>query len=120
MMVSAMSLSKPWKAFERRHALRMGGIRIWRQDYGEVAPDGESKTDTWDCKCYKSHAAITKYVEAEAKYRKFTNGRRFHLALFARNHPRSGDFVLLRAIDFENLLRKEARLRDIEGDRPIY
>lgn len=105
-----MSLSKPWKAFERRHAKRMGGERIWRQDFAEVAPDGESDTDTWDCKCYQSHRAITMYVEAEAKYRKYNAGRRFHLALFSRSLPRSGDFVLLRAVDFEDLLEKEHEL----------
>ncbi len=105
-----VSVSKPWKAFERRHAARMGGERIWRQDFSEVAPDGESATDTWDCKCYASHAAVTMFVDAERKYRPYTKNRRFHLALFSRAFPRAGDFVLLKAEDFAVLLDKERQL----------
>ncbi len=102
--------SAPWKDLERRHAKRMGGERIWRQDFGEVAPDGETDTDIWDCKCYQSHAAITLFVQAWKKYAKYANGRRFHLCLFSRGWKSRGDFVLLRASDFEDLLDKERQL----------
>ena len=108
-----MSKHAAWKDFERRHAKRMKGVRIWRQDFSEVAPDGENDTDTWDCKCYASHAAITLFVKAERLYRKYNAGRRFHLALFARGWRSQGDFVLLRAADFEELLLKEKRLDEL-------
>ncbi len=89
-----------WKTFERRFAALMRGIRLWRPDYGDSAPDGQSETHTWDCKAYAKHRAITMYLECEQKYRAFTGNRRFVLALFAREHPRAGDFVLLRARDY--------------------
>jgi len=104
-----VSASAPWKDFERRHAKRMGGVRLWRPDFSDSQPDGENGTDTWDTKAYARHTAVTMFVVAEKKYREFTNGRRFHLALFARDLPRAGDFVLLRAADFEELLECERR-----------
>lgn len=104
-----MSLSKPWKALERRHAKRMGGDRIWRQDFGEVAPDGESDAATWDCKCYQRFSVIEMYVRAERKYREHGAGRRFHLCLFSREHPRAGDFVLVPADDYAELLLANQR-----------
>jgi hypothetical protein len=89
-----------WKTFERRFAKLMGGVRLWRPDYGDSAPDGESRTHTWDTKAYKRHAAVTLFVECEKKYRQFTGQRRFVLALFAREHSKAGDFVLVRAKDY--------------------
>ena len=105
-----MAKHSPWKDLERRHAKRMAGTRIWRQDFGEVAPDGESETDTWDCKCYQRFSVIALFQIAERKYRAFNKGRRFHLCLFSREHRGAGDFVLLRATDFEVLLAKERLL----------
>lgn len=100
----------PWKALERRHAKRMKGERLWRPDFGESAPDGQTDKDVWDCKAYQRHSAITLFVEAERKYRKWAGGRRFHLCLFARENRGAGDFVVLRAKDFEQLLAKEELL----------
>jgi hypothetical protein len=100
-----MSVSKPWKALERRHAKRMpNGVRLWRPDFGESMPDGESPTDTWDAKCYKRFSVVELFVRCELKYRRFTGDRRFHLVLFSRDHPRAGDFVLLRASDYAELV----------------
>jgi hypothetical protein len=100
-----VSVSRPWKALERRHAKRMpGGVRLWRPDYGDVAPDGESDTDVWDAKCYQRFSIVEKFVRAERKYRSFADGRRFHLVLFSRDHPRAGDFVVVRADDYAKLV----------------
>jgi hypothetical protein len=110
-----VSVSKPWKALERRHAKRMGGERLWRPDFGESAPDGESEHDVWDTKCYQRFSVIEMYRECEAKYRKFANGRRFTLVLFSRDHPRQGDFVLVRADDYADLVR---RAEGTAGEHP--
>jgi len=99
-----------WKTFERRFAKLMGGDRLWRPNYGESAPDGESNTHVWDCKAYQRHAAITMYVEAEKKYRRYARGRQFVLALFAREHSKAGDFVLLLAKDYAKDQRRLAQL----------
>lgn len=90
----------------------MGGTRIWRQDFGEVAPDGETSTDVWDTKCFARFSVVELFVRCERKYREFAQGRRFHLCLFSRDHPRAGDFVLLRANDFEELVR-------LANERPV-
>jgi len=100
----------PWKDLERRHAKRMRGERLWRPDFGDSMPDGQSDTDTWDAKCYARHAAVSLFVTAEKKYRTFTRGRRFHLVLFSRDRKAAGDFVLLRAADYADLLACERRL----------
>lgn len=100
----------PWKQLERRHAARMKGKRLWRPDYSESIPDGESVTDAWDCKCYARHASVGMFVDAEKKYRDYTGKRRFHLVLFDRSRPRAGDFVLLRGDDFTALLVKAGEL----------
>ena len=111
-----MSVSRPWKALERREAKRYpDGVRIWRQDFGEVAPDGESPTDTWDCKCYQRFSVVELFVRAEKKYRDFTGSRRFHLCLSSRDHPRAGDFVLMRAPDVADLVEKERQLTLLLG-----
>lgn len=78
----------------------MGGERHWRQDFGEVAPDGSNEAEVWDAKCYERFSVIEMYVRAERKYRAWANGRRFHLSLFSRKHPRAGDFVLLKADEY--------------------
>lgn len=111
-----MSLSKPWKALERRHARRMRGARIWRQDFGEVKPDGASQDEAWDCKCYARFSVVEMFVRAEKKYRTFTGDRRFHLCLFSREHPRAGDFVLLRAADYVELVFNQRSGRIVHGD----
>jgi len=115
-----VSLSRPWKALERRHAKRFpDGVRIWRQDFGEVKPDGECPTDTWDCKCYARFSVVEMYVKAEKKYREYnsigTTPRRFHLCLFSRQHPRAGDFVLVRANEYADLVEKERQLNLLKG-----
>ena len=97
-------MSDAWKDTERRHARRMGGERIWRQDFSEVAPDGESHYHTWDAKTYKRHAAVTLFKKAEKKYRKYTGKRRFHLLLHVKGYP--GDYVVIRAEDFRELCVK--------------
>ena len=96
----AVSASRPWKALERRHAKRMRGVRLWRQDFSEVAPDGENETEIWDTKCFKRFSVIELYLRCERKYRQYAKGRRFTLVLFSREHPRAGDFVLLKADDY--------------------
>lgn len=101
-----MSVSRPWKDLERRHAKRMGGERLWRPDFGESLPDGESAGDVWDCKCYQRFSVVELFLRAERKYREFTNGRRFHLSLFSREHPRAGDFVLVRANEYADLVER--------------
>ena len=107
-----MSGYSAWKTFERRFAKLMGGSRLWRPDYGDSAPDGESETHTWDCKAYQRHAAISMYLDAEHKYREFTGQRRFVLALFAREHSKAGDFVLIPAKHYRDLL-------GIPDDKPL-
>lgn len=101
----------PWKALERRHAKRMGGERLWRPDYSDSQPDGQSDTDTWDAKAYATFRVHSIFQECERKYREFTGSRRFHLVLFSRKHPRVGDLVVLRADDYAVLVEK-ANLAD--------
>lgn len=100
-----MSSYKAWKAFERRHAKRMGGERLWRPDYGDSAPDGESATATWDCKAYQRHAAVTMHDDCRRKYVEFTGDERhFHLALYAVTQKAAGDFVVIEADHYASLL----------------
>lgn len=91
---------QPWKDFERRFAKLLGGERLWRPDFGDSIPDGQCDTHTWDTKCYARFAVITLFLDAERKYRQFTGDRRFILGLFSRDKRGSGDFVLVRAIDY--------------------
>lgn len=113
-----MSVSRPWKALERRHAKRVpGGKRLWRPDFGESMPDGESPTDAWDAKCFKRFSVVELFVSCERKYRDFTGSRRFHLVLFSRDHPRSGDFVVCRAKDYAHLLDVEQLYYESTGVR---
>ena len=96
----------PWKALERRHAKRMGGERLWRPDFGESAPDGESTTDVWDCKAYTTFRVHTIFADCYAKYKEWAPGKTFHLCLFSRNQKHVGDLVVLRADDYADLLRR--------------
>lgn len=100
-------MSDAWKQLERRAAKFFNGVRLWRPDYSDSAPDGESDTHTWDAK-YKlhGHALIRLFVECEMKYREYANGRRFVLYLFGGDLKRQGDFVLVRAKDYGELLDK--------------
>ena len=82
-------------------------------------PDGECPTDTWDSKCYASFSVISLFVECEKKYRAFTNGRRFTLVLFSRDKPRAGDFVLVRAKDWAELLEKERQFDSLKRPIPV-
>jgi hypothetical protein len=99
-----MSSYAPWKALERRHAKRLGGERLWRPDYGDSAPDGQTETDIWDCKAYESFRVHTIFQECFKKYADFAAGRRFHLCLFSRRNRGVGDLVVLRAEDFAELV----------------
>lgn len=99
-----MSSYKPWKALERRHAKRMGGVRLWRPDYSESIPDGESGTDAWDCKALSRQSIVRLFAECEKKYREYTGSRRFHLCLFDPTRSRVGDLVVVRADDFAELI----------------
>lgn len=112
------SLYKAWKALERRHAKRMKGKRLWRPDYSDSIPDGESTTETWDAKAYARHSVVSMYLEAEAKYRAFTGDRRFHLVLFSRDRPQSGDFVLVRAEVYAQLAADADRAWKGDGTFP--
>lgn len=105
-----MSASRPWKALERRIAKLLGGERIWRQDFSEVAPDVVTEFETVDCKCYQRFSVVDIWVKRERDYRDYTRGRRFVLALFSRDHPRAGDFILIRGDDYVALKRKAGEL----------
>jgi hypothetical protein len=94
----------PWKELERRHAKRMGGTRLWRPDFSESKPDGETSADTWDAKVRVAFEIHKMFCECEKKYRKFTGDRRFHLVMFSRRHPKVGDLVVLRADDYAALV----------------
>lgn len=94
----------------------MGGVRIWRQDFSEEKPDGESDRDVWDAKCYASFSVVGMWVKAYVKYRGFAGDRRFVLFLFSRAHPRAGDFVLVRAADYAALVEKERGFDRIEAE----
>jgi len=106
-----MSRHQPWKDLERRFAKLMGGQRLWRPDYGESAPDGESETHVWDTKCYQRFSVVEMFVRCELKYRRFAGDRRFVLGLFSRAHPRQGDFVLVRASEYAADQREIADLK---------
>lgn len=115
-----MSSSTPWKALERRTAKLFGGVRLWRPDYSDSEPDGESGSDVWDCKCYQRFSVVSKFVDCERKYRAYTAGRRFVLVLFSRAHPRAGDFVLARARDYARLVRIEQAAQEVLDGRDVY
>ena len=111
-----MSVSKPWKALERRFAKLMGGERLWRPDFSEELPDGQSDTDVWDAKCYKRFSVVEMFVRCELKYRKFTGDRRFVLVLFSRAHPRAGDFVLVPAKRYAELVQASTESKKGEAE----
>ena len=106
----------PWKTLERRHAKRMGGVRLWRPDYSDSTPDGETDLDTWDAKSRAVFEIHTIFAVCEKKYRQFTRDRRFHLVLFSRRHPKVGDLVVLRAEDYAALVRMS---RNGDGDHSV-
>ena len=101
-----MSASAAWKELERRTAKKLRGVRLWRPDFSDSQPDGESEEFIWDAKCYQRHAVISLWVEAWKKYAGFANGRPLLLVLFARERKGAGDFVVLRMSDFLDLLEK--------------
>jgi hypothetical protein len=102
-----VSVYKAWKACERRAAKLFGGKRLWRPDFSESIPDGETDDLAWDCKAFKSIASITWFVTCEKKYREYTGPEReFIMYLFSTSQPRAGDFVLCRASHYEQLRRK--------------
>lgn len=101
---------KPWKALERRTAKHLGGIRLWRPDYSDSAPDGESERDTWDCKALSRQAVVRLYQECEAKYREFTGSRHFILVLFDPTRKAVGDLVVCKRERYVELEEKERLL----------
>ena len=105
-----MSVSRPWKDLERRHAKRMRGKRLWRPDFGESMPDGESATDTWDAKCYARFSVARLFEEAEKKYRAFTGSRAFHLVIYDRSRKGVGDLVVVKADRYAQLVELERRV----------
>lgn len=104
-----------WKDLERRAAKKLGGVRLWRPDFSDSEPDGESDEFIWDAKCYKRHAVISLWREAWRKYQGHAKGRPLLLVLFAREHPRAGDFVLLRLQDFLDILKERDGLYNDRG-----
>jgi hypothetical protein len=90
----------------------MGGTRLWRPDYSDSQPDGETALDTWDAKARSVFEIHTVFAACEKKYRKFTGDRRFHLVLFSRRHPKVGDLVVLRADDYAALVQASRRNGD--------
>ena len=113
-----MSASAPWKALERRAAKSLRGIRLWRPDFSDSQPDGESDVFVWDAKCYQRHSVISLWVEAWKKYAGFASGRPLLLVLFSRDKHRSGDFVLIRLGDFTDpvLIRKHLESLEAQND----
>jgi hypothetical protein len=101
-----VSAYAPWKALERRHAKRQQGERLWRPDFSDSIPDGQNGSETWDCKVRKGIAVISWFIQAERKYRTYTAGRRFHLCLYDTEQSGAGDFVLLRAKDYAELVAR--------------
>ena len=96
-----------WKQLERRHAKRMGGERLWRPDFGESAPDGQTDEDVWDAK-YTIHSFAVSVIfdTCYAKYKDYAGCRRFHLVLYAKATRSLGDLVVLRADDYAALVKK--------------
>lgn len=105
-----MSAYKPWKEFERRHAKRLKGVRLWRPDYGDSLPDGETFKDCWDCKALSRQSIVRLFEECEKKYRQYTANRRFHLALFDPTRKHVGDLVVVHADRYAELVEKESLL----------
>lgn len=105
-----MSNYKGWKQLERTHAKRMEGERLWRPDFGDSAPDGQSETDVWDCKyTIHSFAICALFFKCFKKYAEWAGDRRFHLLLSdktTRANRSVGDLVVLRASDYAALVRK--------------
>jgi hypothetical protein len=75
----------------------MGGVRLWRPDFSDSDPDGESDSETWDCKVRERHAVVSTFEDCWRKYKAHAAGRRFHLCLYSRDRPGAGDFVVQRA-----------------------
>lgn len=104
---------RAWKALERRHAKRLDGTRLWRPDFADSIPDGETSTETWDTKAYQRFSVITLFAEAERKYREFTGARDFHLCIFGVTQRAAGDFVLVPAERFARLLQLERAANEL-------
>lgn len=105
--MSGTRTANGWKGLERRAAKFFNGVRLWRPDYSDSEPDGASDTHVWDAK-YKlhGHSVIRLFLKCEDKYRAFTNGRRFVLYLYSGDLPKQGEFLLVRAKDYGELLDK--------------
>ena len=111
-----MSAYKPWKELERRHAKRMGGERLWRPDFGDSAPDGQTAHDVWDAKAYATFRVHTIFHECFTRYREWAGDRRFHLVLFSRKNKHVGDLVVLRADDYAADRKELIELRSMLDD----
>lgn len=98
---------KPWKEFERRHAKRLGGERLWRPDYGDSIPDGQNQQECWDCKALSRQRIVSLFRECRDKYREYAGERHFHLALFDPTQRSVGDLVVCTAERYAQLLAKE-------------
>jgi hypothetical protein len=102
-----VSAPAPWKALERRTAKKLRGVRLWRPDFSDSQPDGESERFVWDTKCYQRFSIISLWLAAWKKYAGFARGRPLLLVLYSRQHRGAGDFVLLRMEDFISILEGE-------------
>ena len=92
-----------------------GGVRLWRPDFGESLPDGESPTDVWDSKRLKAMRIVTLFWECHAKYRGYASGRRFHLVVNSSDSRRP-DLVVVSADEYARLVETERQYR-LEEDR---
>ncbi len=102
-----------WKELERRHAKRVCGKRLWRPDYSESVPDGESGFETWDCKySINPVALLTLFEKCESKYREYTGKRNFHMVFYGKKTRHLGDIVAVRADRYAELLEYEQRCAD--------
>lgn len=108
-----MSASAAWKQLERRAAKKLRGVRLWRPDFSDSQPDGESERFVWDAKCYQRHSVITLWLEAWRKYASYANGRPLLLVLFAREKRGAGDFVVLRMEDF-------LKIANLEDEKELF
>lgn len=93
----------------------MHGERLWRPDFGDSQPDGQSLVEVWDCKALSRQRVVTLFKECEQKYRAYTGSRSFHLALFDPTQRAVGDLVVSTGERYAELLAKEELADGILG-----
>jgi hypothetical protein len=85
----------------------MEGERLWRPDFSDQMPDGQSDVEVWDCKALSGQRIVTLFRTCEEKYREWTGKRNFHLCLFDPKQKSVGDLVVCRATRYADLLAAE-------------